>query len=631
MRRKIYITALLVLACLATLATVSTGLADEGISDRKFTNVNQVGLMINNNGFLGTNLPSREDPNPSFEYPLGTHLERMIRGGIWVGAVNLDTDTLVSTACIDDYAGAAIVSEFWSGPMIEDRSSLRNSPDYDPNAVSELDFYTYFMDTNAELVDRHVPLNIKVHMKTYCWSFQPVDQFVICSYTIENIGRNRLEHIYFGMAAELLSCDKDYEDDSFPGNCFDTKHLRFDEEMRVVGCHRYDFNQTIFPGWAGYSILGSGPEPLADSTGLLDGKTISFDWWPWDPGEAEGQLDTDRYRFMSSGVIDPEYSEDTGQSGSQDPAELVAVGPYRFLDPGDTLNVVVAFVGGRNWDDYLFRTEWAIKTFESNYQIPEPPPSPKIFVDPGRNNLTLFWDASPETIPDPVLPDSMDWQGYRVYLSRDNVDYTLVGEYDMVDTIGFNTGFAAVRESTTIDGWGYNYKLEIPGLKDGFKYYVAVTSYDRGDKVMEVPSLESGISQNRTVIVPGPDEVAPGQERPDVVVFPNPYRGEAAWDGEYSRERLIYFGNLPRLCTIRIYTIAGDLIDTIEFDSENYHAIETAALYNPVFNAPELSGGLAGWDLLTSENQSVASGLYVFSVDDHETGDIEVGKFLVIR
>jgi hypothetical protein len=177
----------------------------------------------------------------------------------------------------------------------------------------------------------------------------------------------------------------------------------------------------------------------------------------------------------------------------------------------------------------------------------------------------------------------------------------------------------------------YNYSMDIPNVKDGFTYYVAVTSYDKGDKVAGVPPLESGISQNRTVVIPGPDKAEPGEERPDVTVFPNPYRGESLWDGEYPRERLLYFANLPRRCSIRIYTIAGDLVDTIEFDADTYHATDAAAIYDPDFNPPELSGGLAAWDLLTREDQSIASGLYVFSVEDHDSGDVEVGKFLVIR
>ncbi|MFH1680925.1 MAG: hypothetical protein ABIH26_09815 [Candidatus Eisenbacteria bacterium] len=622
------------LALAAALAVALAPAAAKGqysAPDARFTNVNEIGLMINNNGFLGTNLPSASgEPatmDPSFEYPLGTNQERMIRGGIWIGAVDVDGDSLVSTSTITGAYSDPIESEFREASLIRERSSLRNSPVYDIEAVSEQDLLCSFIDTDSTILSRHRPLNIQVDYRTYAWSFDPVDQFLVLSCTIRNAGRSRLQDLYVGLYAELISCNKAFEGPAegggnFPGRCFDTKHLEYDSERRLVGCHFYLFDQTILPGWGGYALLGSSPDSI-------QGKTITYDWWRWTSDEGDRETDRIRYARLASGVVDGTVSDLTGGDGEDppvDPVEVVAAGPYRFLDPGDTLNVVFAFVGGKDWEDFQFRCDWAQRTYDSNYEIPEPPPSPALAVDPGPGSVRLFWDASPETIPDPVLPDSLDFQGYRVYVSRDNVDYTLVGEYDIVDTIGFNTGFEAVRSRTEIDGWEYEYALTIPNLKDGFPYYVAVTSYDRGDKTSGVPPLESGVSQNRVAVVPGPDPRDPGEEEPGVIVFPNPYRGESAWDGAYPRERLLYFANLPRRCTIRIFTLAGDLVDTIEFDSATYRATDNAVLYDPDFPAPVLSGGLAAWDLLTREDQSIASGLYVFSVDNAETGRSRSGS-----
>lgn len=602
--------------------------------DARFTDVNEIGLMINNNGFLGTNLPSAGGQpatmDPSFEYPLGTNHERMIRGGIWIGAVNVDGDSLVSTTTITGAFSDPIESEFREASVIEERSSLRSSPVYDPLAVSEQDLSCSFLDTDSTILSRHHPLNIRVGYRTYAWSFDPVDQFLVLECTVENIGRSRLQDLYVGIYAELISCNKTFEGPAdgagtFPGRCFDTKHVEYDPGRRLVGCHFYLFDQSILPGWGGYALLGSRPEPL-------EGKTVTYDWWRWTNDEGDRETDPIRYARLSSGTVDGTVSDLSGTEEEPppvDPVEVLAVGPYRFLDPGDSLTVIYAFVGGKDTDDFKFRADWAQRTFDSNYEIPEPPPSPRLAVDPGPNSLRVFWDAAPETIPDPVLPDSLDFQGYRVYLSRDGVEYDLIGEYDLVDTLGFNTGFQAIEKDTTIDGWDYSYSFEVPDLKDGFSYAVSVTSFDRGDKASGVPSLESGISQNRQAIVPGPK--AAGKDGPGVIVFPNPFRGESAWDGKYPRERLIYFANLPKRCTIRIFSLAGDLVDTIEFDSETYRAIDNAVLYDPDFTPPVLSGGLAAWDLLTREDQSIASGLYIFSVENEETGESEVGKFLVIR
>ena len=63
-------------------------------------------------------------------------------------------------------------------------------------------------------------------------------------------------------------------------------------------------------------------------------------------------------------------------------------------------------------------------------------------------------------------------------------------------------------------------------------------------------------------------------------------------------------------CTIRIFSYTGQLIQTIEHDQ-------------PSFGDP--------WYQLTINNQIVASGVYYFVVEDHETGDTSTGKFVVIH
>ena len=44
-----------------------------------------------------------------------------------------------------------------------------------------------------------------------------------------------------------------------------------------------------------------------------------------------------------------------------------------------------------------------------------------------------------------------------------------------------------------------------------------------------------------------------------------------------------------------------------------------------------MSGGEEPWDLITDHDQAIATGLYLFSVKDEETGNIKIGKFLVIK
>ncbi len=99
-----------------------------------------------------------------------------------------------------------------------------------------------------------------------------------------------------------------------------------------------------------------------------------------------------------------------------------------------------------------------------------------------------------------------------------------------------------------------------------------------------------------------------------IKVVPNPYLGRADWDK--SRDyRKIMFTNLPDECTIRIYTLAGDLIKVI------HHKAGTGASYE---------GGSEAWDLLTDNDQVVASGVYIYHVTT-PNGKTYVGKFAIIR
>jgi hypothetical protein len=95
----------------------------------------------------------------------------------------------------------------------------------------------------------------------------------------------------------------------------------------------------------------------------------------------------------------------------------------------------------------------------------------------------------------------------------------------------------------------------------------------------------------------------------NIKVVPNPYIVRNNWEpsSDYSR---IAFTHLPDQCTIRIYTLSGDLLRTLEH------------------NSTALDGN-ENWDLLTKNNQKIASGIYIFHVDS-PYGE-KIGKFAVVR
>ncbi|MDX1702010.1 MAG: hypothetical protein R3250_15395, partial [Melioribacteraceae bacterium] len=71
----------------------------------------------------------------------------------------------------------------------------------------------------------------------------------------------------------------------------------------------------------------------------------------------------------------------------------------------------------------------------------------------------------------------------------------------------------------------------------------------------------------------------------------------------------LQFRNLPPRCTIRIYTLTGELVDTIEKDD---------------------NGSIAYWNLLSSEGMRISYGVYIFHVDVPGVGE-KIGRFGVIK
>ncbi|NTV03438.1 hypothetical protein HGA89_00785 [bacterium] len=98
-------------------------------------------------------------------------------------------------------------------------------------------------------------------------------------------------------------------------------------------------------------------------------------------------------------------------------------------------------------------------------------------------------------------------------------------------------------------------------------------------------------------------------------VVPNPYIGSASFEPERYAvsgrgERRLEFRGLTSSCTIRIYNVRGELVDTLR-------------------NEDSLDGYVA-WNLRTKDNLDVAPGLYIYHVRTDDAQEY-TGKFAVIK
>jgi hypothetical protein len=101
-----------------------------------------------------------------------------------------------------------------------------------------------------------------------------------------------------------------------------------------------------------------------------------------------------------------------------------------------------------------------------------------------------------------------------------------------------------------------------------------------------------------------------------IKVVPNPYLGSAQWEQKnpYTSgrgPRSLHFTHLPAVCTIRIFTVDGELVNQIEHSST-------------------IADGTENWDMLSKDKLSIAYGVYVYHVQAPGIGE-KIGKFAVIK
>ena len=105
----------------------------------------------------------------------------------------------------------------------------------------------------------------------------------------------------------------------------------------------------------------------------------------------------------------------------------------------------------------------------------------------------------------------------------------------------------------------------------------------------------------------GINAASASKELRNVKVVPNPYFARASWERVNAPSKM-YFTHLPDKCTLRIYTLAGDLVRSIEHAS---------------------SEGAAAWDLLTESGRQAASGIYYYHIES-AYGET-MGRFAIVN
>lgn len=252
--------------------------------------------------------------------------------------------------------------------------------------------------------------------------------------------------------------------------------------------------------------------------------------------------------------------------------------------------------------DTLFQAfQRAIENYNNGngYSIATPPPPPSKFsVLPGGDRVVLSWTDEAESHP--------SFAGYRVYRALQEPDST----YHLIYECGGATGEPVTNE------------FEDRSAVRGFSYYYYISSYDDASSGIELSSSKFHTMTNEAANLQRPASSTLDKIR----IVPNPYNRRARTlqygEGTGDKNKINFYG-LPPKCDIIIYSERGDKLNTIN------HTFPT---------------GDESWDLKTSTNQLIKSGVYIArivvteDVVDEESGAVVLRegdstylKFIVIR
>ncbi len=225
------------------------------------------------------------------------------------------------------------------------------------------------------------------------------------------------------------------------------------------------------------------------------------------------------------------------------------------------------------------------------YEIPIPVPAPALNVasdDRARN--VLYWSDAVESFSTPRLQGA--FSHYEVARSTHPA-----GPWETIATVepGDPTFVHAGQYSFVPDG---DYVVLDPEPSVGETFYYSVVSVD-----------ENGRKSGRTNVTAFQTQLGAVAELGDVHVVPNPFVVNSGFGGASESSLRLGFYGLPAQATIRIYSFAGQLVETIEHESPTY---SVAYLQE------------------TRNNQRLASGVYFYVVTT-PSGEQTRGKFVIIR
>lgn len=319
------------------------------------------------------------------------------------------------------------------------------------------------------------------------------------------------------------------------------------------------------------------------------------------------------------------YTESINSAGY---SYVSGYGPYS-IPYGDSIKIIlVDAANGLDRDECirvgkLFKSG-AISVAEKNTEVLKGRDSLRLTFRRVQDAYTSSWDNIPQA-PYPPKTFNIFSRGGRIDLEwTPNDEGPAVTGYEIYrNTLNAVDGYASNEYYSKYEKIAELGPTEISysdtAQRQDIAYYYYIVSL--GDLVptnidLKIPAHRLSSNRSYTQSYIGAFRRRPGEPNvtDKVRAYPNPYVISASdnWmfgSGSVERNK-IAFDHISGECKILIFTEMGELIRTIEHSD---------------------GSGSQDWDLRTSSNQLIVSGIYIAVVIDNNTGDKQIVKFSIIR
>lgn len=418
-------------------------------------------------------------------------------------------DNLVHHSWSEYMAGAAPHGAPWTFYRLPDPAIPGDSIDVPgPDVAGDMMLWAVYNDADPSNhtndAGSSAPLGVEIQQTTFAFNRQgALGNVVFLSWKVINKGTNTLDNMFVSMwsdpdlggaADDLVGCDTTLSL-GYTYNSTNNDQL-YGSAPPAVG---YDFFQgpkvviapgdTVFLPMTSFNkyINGTDPASTSDSYNYMKGLLP-------DGSEVIDPTTGDPTKFFHPG--DPTTRTGWLDSSPADRRHLLSSGPFTMV-PGDTQVIVGAIIIGdgndrlSSIDAMKFYDDFAQLAFDEGFQLPNPPPQPKVAAQVDHGSVTLSWDAVARTN---YTEPGYAFEGYIVYQGASQS-----GPWKRLATFDEINGILTVRDTVfdvttgrtitdfpvafgTDAGVRFTYNTTVDAirggdLKDGTEYYFAVTAY----------------------------------------------------------------------------------------------------------------------------------------------------------